>query len=202
MMNQVLRDEMDVVVQSHEKFENLNDAAIRRTLIARLKLSSVPPKKIAEELHVHNGRAVADVVALYNEAHCYEIKGQTDNVRRVAQQFPYFDLAFPKSTLVTTENHLRVAEKVLPAHWGIMKASSDGAGGVKLSYVRASVKNPLFDERTALLTLWKNEMQEILRDLGTDHYSRSTRHQLIELILEYSSKREIAQKIAEQLAGR
>ena len=49
----------------------LNDVSIRKSLILKLKNQAVRPKAIIEELRVHNGKAIADVVALYAEAHCF-----------------------------------------------------------------------------------------------------------------------------------
>ena len=52
----------------------LNDSEIRRSLIQKLNNQAKQPKAILEELRVHNGNAIADVVAIHNNAHCYEIK--------------------------------------------------------------------------------------------------------------------------------
>ncbi|MEW3927462.1 sce7726 family protein [Pseudomonas aeruginosa] len=76
---------------------------------------SPKPARVLEELTIDNGNAIADVVACYREMHCYEIKGETDNVRRILSQSEFYSRSFPKLTLVTTENHVRWAmEKSLP----------------------------------------------------------------------------------------
>ncbi|MGI8431207.1 MAG: sce7726 family protein, partial [Chthoniobacterales bacterium] len=62
----------------------LNDALIRGALLLELAQQQTRPRAVIEELHVHNGRAIADVVTLHSEAHCYEIKGATDRIERIA----------------------------------------------------------------------------------------------------------------------
>ena len=75
----------------------LNDASIRGALIDRLMKLNNAPRAVLEELHVHNGRAIADVVALHTEAHCYEIKGSTDKVERVQSQGNYYNKVFRRN---------------------------------------------------------------------------------------------------------
>src|SRR5260221_7203730 len=104
----------------------LNDSSIRAALLRKLARQRVRPRAIIEELNVHNGRAIADVVTLHAEAHCYEIKGATDRIERITMQGTYYNAAFRRITLVTTECHLRRARKLAPWFWGIMVAIDDG----------------------------------------------------------------------------
>src|SRR5690606_9288263 len=120
------------------------------------------PKAIIDELHVCNGNAIADIVALYNEAHCYEIKGTGDKIERLLVQGRYYNSAFRKITVVTTENHLEKAKSICPGFWGIMIAASYDDRGTKFRHVRGARINPEFSIESALLTLWKSEMLTIL----------------------------------------
>jgi hypothetical protein len=56
---------------------NLDDKTIRKYLIARLASLSNKPKAIIEELRVHNGNAVADVVAVHKYAHWEELHARS-----------------------------------------------------------------------------------------------------------------------------
>ena len=60
---------------------DLNDARIREALMRKLEQQKKRPRAVLQELHVHNGKAIADIVTLHSEAHCYEIKGATDHIR-------------------------------------------------------------------------------------------------------------------------
>lgn len=138
----------------------LKDKEIRMALIAHLMNRSPRPARVVEELSIDNGNAIADVVACYREMHCYEIKGQTDNVRRVLAQSEFYSQSFPKLTLVTTENHLSWAVNNMPEHWGLMLVRTQGERAV-FRYVRKAKANSLFCKRKALMMLWKAELTEI-----------------------------------------
>lgn len=138
----------------------LRDKEIRTALVNHLMKRSPKPARVLEELTIDNGNAIADVVACYREMHCYEIKGQTDNVRRLLAQSEYYSQSFPKLTLVTTENHIKWAEAYAPLHWGLMLAKEQN-NRVILSYVRKAGTNSNFCKQKALLMLWKAELTAI-----------------------------------------
>ncbi len=140
---------------------SLNDIDIRKSLVEKLEGQASKPKAIIEELRVHNGNAIADVVAIYSNAHCYEIKGDGDKIERALEQGQYYNQAFWKITLVTTERHLKKALQILPSFWGIIVAEQVDET-VRLSYVRKSEPNKYFNKKTALLTLWKSEMLNLV----------------------------------------
>lgn len=139
----------------------LNDKDIRIHLIKFL--NKYKPKKIVEELRVHNGNAIADVVTVNNILHCYEIKGDNDSIIRAVKQAEFYNKCFPKITLVTTENHFNNAVSKIPFFWGIIicKYTEDG---VVFTYRRRSSYNPFLDKKQALLTLWKKELEEISKE--------------------------------------
>jgi len=176
----------------------LNDKEIRSALLKKLKNQATQPKAIIEELRVHNGNAIADVVALYNEAHCYEIKGINDKVDRIQVQGSYYNSAFRKITLVTTENHIKKALNIAPDYWGVILASFS-RGNVYLSYERGAKLNPDFNKELALLTLWKSEMLSLLEE---SKHKRKPRDFLAQLISSAQKKTELSNNICGQLLGR
>lgn len=139
----------------------LNDSDIRKSLIHKIEGQTKQPKAIIEELRVHNGNAIADVVAIHNNAHCYEIKGDGDKIERALEQGEFYNQVFWKITLVTTSKHIGKALDVLPHYWGIMVAQEIN-DAVRLTYVRKSMPNSNFDKKKALLTLWKSEMLNLV----------------------------------------
>ncbi|KEA51776.1 hypothetical protein DT73_16135 [Mangrovibacter sp. MFB070] len=139
----------------------LNDKELRGALIDWLYRKPVKPKKIVEELSVNNGFAIADVVAIYKEMHCFEIKGDNDKIERILKQGISYNLSFRKITLVTTLRHRDKAISLTPSHWGIIIAKELN-GEVKFIYERKSKDNSGFSPVVALTTLWKSEMLEIL----------------------------------------
>lgn len=176
----------------------LNDKEIRHALLQKLMNQASQPKAIIEELRVHNGNAIADIVALYNEAHCYEIKGASDKIERILVQGPYYNSAFRKITLVTTRNHIKKAFDIVPSCWGIILATYSN-GNINLSYERGAKINPNFDKQLALLTLWKSEM---LRLLEKNKHHRKPRDFLAQLISQTRKKHELSYNICDQLFER
>lgn len=174
----------------------LNDSRIREALLR--KLAKTKPRAVLEELHVHNGRAIADVVTLHSEAHCYEIKGETDRIERITTQGEYYNAVFRRITLVTTECNLRRARKLAPQFWGILVAIEHD-GSVRFRHVRAARLNPKFEKQTAALTLWKSEMLELVPDAGAE---RKPRRLLAELIAETRRDLQLSMNICELLLGR
>jgi len=177
---------------------NLNDATIREALLRKLKRQKSRPRAVLEELHVHDGRAIADVVTLHSEAHCYEIKGETDRIERVTAQGVYYNAVFRRITLVTTECNLKRARKLVPRFWGIMVAIVDGIV-VRFRHIRAARLNPKFEKQSAALTLWKSEMLELISVPGAE---RKPRRLLAELIAETRHELELSMSICDMLIGR
>ncbi len=177
----------------------LNDQRIRTALKVKLQNQPSKPKAIIDELHVCNGNAIADVVALYNEAHCYEIKGSTDKVERVLTQGRYYNSSFRKITLVTTQNHLEKALAICPGFWGIMIATEDSTSNLRFRHIRGAKVNPEFCKEMALLTLWKSEMLSILDE---QKHKRKPRDFLAQLISSNKKKIELSSNICDLLVTR
>jgi hypothetical protein len=161
----------------------LRDKEIRGALHQHLMARRPQPSKIVEELGIHNGNAIADLVAFYEDLHCFEIKGATDSIRRITQQAVHYNHAFPKITLVTTQNHWQWCCTHAPSFWGIMIAYH-AEGLVKLKYLRQAKNNPHFSKKKALMMLWKDELSAIAA--GTPSLSITTRHTREDIALKLS----------------
>jgi hypothetical protein len=176
----------------------LNDPIIRSALLRKLNNQQPKPKAVIEELHVHNGCAIADVVSLHTEAHCYEIKGAGDKIERILEQGVYYNRTFRKITLITTSNHLAKAKALAPDFWGIILAESDGSE-IRLKHIRGAQNNPSFNKEKAAHTLWKSEMLSLLQG---DRLKRRPRDFLAQLISETKNKVELSQNISTLLHRR
>lgn len=180
---------------------NLDDKTIRKSLITRLAGLAKAPKAILEELRVHNGNAIADVVAIHRYAHCYEIKGETDSIHRILKQRQFYDLAFKRITLVTTNRHIQNALRLAPTHWGIMVAS-EKYNSIAIRYVRSAQDSPSFDPRVALLTLWRSELIEVALSLSDRKLEKLNRTQLSSLIASNLDQKRLGESIGEKLISR
>jgi hypothetical protein len=176
----------------------LDDKQIRFAL--KDYLTKASPVALLDEVRVHNGNAIADVVAIHDVAHCYEIKGETDEIRRIGRQGAYYDLSFIKTTLVTTENHLALAKQLAPSHWGLLLVKSR-EGAVAFKRIRQAKNSSLFDKRLALLTLWKSELLTLCAD-STHRADKLSRAKLSMLIAKEKNARDITLHIGQLLAKR
>lgn len=152
---------------------------------------STKPARVIEELTIDNGNAIADVVACYREMHCYEIKGETDNVRRILLQSEFYSRSFPKLTLVATENHMRWALEKIPSYWGIILAAP-GKKRTTLRYIRKAGNNPMFSKKDALLMLWKAELTAIANAHPQVHFKKSFNRDAIAEQISFQLSREDA----------
>lgn len=180
----------------------LDDKSIRKALISFLTRKRPQPKLIVEELGMHNGNAIADVVAIYDSLHGYEIKGESDSVSRVIRQSQFYNLSFPKLTLVTTQNHFDWAQKNLPEFWGIMLAKNE-AGIVSITYKRRARSNPLFSKEASLLMLWKSELlSPRLMSQYNSIRQRDTRVELASKLASKLNKKEILNLLQDSILDR
>lgn len=179
----------------------LNDGEIRPALLKHLRNLAYVPKAVLEEIRVHNGNAVADIVAVHRIAHCYEIKGETDVIARIDRQGGFYDQAFQRVTLVTTENHLACAKRLAPSYWGILLAEKSRKELPTLRYVRKATNSPKYDKQIALLTLWKSELLQML-SAEEPRLQKMSRSMLTQLIAETQPLRDISAMIGQHLVNR
>lgn len=192
---------LNVNVPWNEVSVHLSDATIRTELVSRLQRNVCNPEHIVEELRIHDGNAIADVVACnLKTMHCYEIKSDLDKIERVTAQAAYFNLAFPKLTLVTTEKHLAKAEELTPSFWGIMLASPQ-KNQVVLKSVRKHSHNPAFSKYKALKSLWKTELLDLLCNLQVPKKNLN-RSQIAKELSSKMTKQSINIAISEKIRAR
>ena len=180
----------------------LNDKEIRAALTGYLRNKAIKPRRIIEELPVHRGNAIADVVTVHNEAHCYEIKGEKDNIKRIKIQSEFYNKSFNRITLVTTKNKLEEALKVSPVFWGIIIAFYEGHF-LKFKYIRKATINPLYDKEMALTTLWRSELNQIdfENHLGIDKKvdKREFAHEISQKLSKLQTNVSIASSLAKRV---
>lgn len=180
---------------------SLSDKDIREALKKYLLNKATPPQIVVDELSVHNGNAIADLVALDKYAHCFEIKSDRDTLSRLSRQISFYDYTFKKNTLVTTEKYLSKAELLIPDYWGILLAKRTGI--VKIVNYRNARINRNWDAEKALLTLWKSELLEVDSRLSNGRSPKSSsRAQLAKKIVDEACCRLVQKSFFEILVDR
>jgi hypothetical protein len=181
--------------------QKLTDREIRQALLSSLERRANAPRATLEEVHVCNSNAIADVVAVYKAMHCYEIKGETDSINRVVRQAKYYDQAFPLISLVTTANHLRRAEEIVPQHWGIITANAGRKGSVIFSHMRGAGRNKTYSPEIALLSLWRSELLEFVGP-SNGSLEKMNRQKIAALIASTAPVNFINENVGRTLASR
>ncbi len=181
--------------------KKLNDRLIRDALIEFFIQKYTARTQIIEELHVANGRAKADVVTIFDEPHCYEIKSDLDRIERISEQQPFYEKVFRYNSVVTTRKHFEKAKQILPEEWGIFLASISEENKVVVRKIRRAKLNHNFDKATALLTLWKSEMME-LEPQDWQHLKKMSREKIASEYATKLRKKTISKLIAELLLKR
>jgi|LSQX01.1.fsa_nt_gb hypothetical protein len=180
-----------------------HDIYIREQLCLTLeKEITSDDRLIINELGCCQGAARIDVAVVTDELHGFEIKSEKDTLERLRFQTLAYDSVFNTITLVTTENHLKGLDSILPPWWGIWEATSTGTE-VHFSKLRQAIPNPRRDAIQVASLLWKDETVNILKKLGVSGVrSNATRYDLWSLLIETVSISELTEIITEQLRER
>lgn len=137
------------------------DKLIRESLIRQIAADD-PGAVVFEELPLSRGDGRADCAAVNGHICGYEIKSDSDTLRRLSGQIEQYDRVFEFSTIVTTRRHLAGARKLIPKHWGIILAH-DSDGAVQIKTVRSPKRNKTADPAAILKLLWRNEVVRIAK---------------------------------------
>jgi hypothetical protein len=180
----------------------LSDQQIRKDLAKHISNRLSSGGIVKHEQTLHNGNVIADLLAISNSLHMYEIKGDLDKISRLKVQSIYYNKVAPKVTLVTTHKNIEKAISLLPSYWGVIQATKRKER-VSFKYIRAAGTNVEFSKYHALLALWKSELVEVAKRVdGITVKSRHTREDLAHLISKIENKKNIIKHISGALTER
>jgi hypothetical protein len=145
----------------------LNDrhlrTALRRKLLSRY--SDDPGTLILEELGLRHGAARVDVVVINGSLHGFELKSDTDTLRRLPRQANIFSSVLDRITLIVGHRHADEAIRIVPEWWGVQLAEIGARGAVRFSTIRRTRNNPAPDALAIAKLLWRDEALDLLRRL-------------------------------------
>lgn len=180
----------------------IREADIREYLKLTYLKENYTDKGFRVAFEVIIGTARADVVAFKNKSsHCYEIKGESDNMDRLSNQIDNYVRAFDYVTVVTIPKHLDKILQMLPVFIGIMIVTEDG-----IYEFRKAGFNPCQTNYGLAQVLNHGELIYILEQKGvrTD-YDRvdnarmlsfmADRNELFDLAKEFVARRERKERI-------
>lgn len=112
------------------------------------------------------GRRRVDLALINGHLDGWEIKSDTDSLRRLDGQIEAYSSVMDRSWIVVTQRHLVAAELRLPAWWGVMLATHDRLEKVQLTQLRRPRQSPVLDSMSIAQLLWREEAVEVLRAHG------------------------------------
>jgi hypothetical protein len=144
-----------------------DDPSIRVALRAYV---AAPDVVAVDEIKTSAARA--DVVAVHPDwTHAYEIKSDRDSVVRLQSQVHSYSSTFDRCTIVASGRHLDAVASIVPAWWGILRATQATDGTVTLSVMREAMDSPESAETRWTYMgwcIWGEEWMEILRGHGVE----------------------------------
>jgi len=156
---------------------------------------------IIEELGIRHGLARIDIAVLSEHFIGYEIKSDSDSLRRLPLQIDIYNSVFKEMNLIVGYKLAAAAIGIVPEWWGIKLVHKDSDGKIIFQTARTSKKNPFVDKNSLLKLLWKAEAAELLRrfDINIRHKKRNDIYNAISNIL---SEENIYSYIIDTFKGR
>jgi hypothetical protein len=125
---------------------------VRAVLLDRLSLIAGSPWcKVISEVGLPG--SVVDVLAIDGGLRGYEIKGETDTLKRLPTQAESYNAVLQGVVLVGAPRHIRAARVMVPEWWGLTVAE-----GGTLHDERPWQTNPDWEAPSLLAMLWKPEL--------------------------------------------
>ncbi|MDQ0895002.1 sce7726 family protein [Agromyces ramosus] len=150
------------------------DSDVRAALHARLRslhARELGSTRFVDELGVA-GEVRIDTAVLNGSFAGYEIKSASDTLRRLPKQVEVYSKVVDYATLVVAENHVSHALGAVPSWWGLVIASTNRSGGVRLRRARQGHRNRRIEPEWLVRLLWKDETLAALETLGAAHGMR------------------------------
>jgi hypothetical protein len=183
----------------------MNDADIREGLKRKVLRHHLENQNtlVLDEVGLRHGAARIDVLVVNGYLHGYELKSDSDTLRRLDNQIRVYCSVLDKVTMVVGDKHLDEVESAVPDWWGIKVATQGRRGGITFPDVRRSRMNPALDPVAVAKLLWRDEALEYLAEIGCDVGVRSKPRRVVYMRLGESAALPLLRaRVRDQLRGR
>jgi hypothetical protein len=152
-----------------------NDHQIRGALKEILLVANRqdPEALILEELGLRHGATRVDMVVVNGSLHGFEVKSDSDSLKRLPRQVKMYSEILDYATLVVGVRHADKAQQTIPSWWGVKLADRNPDGTVRLEDLRQPTPNPSPDGLAISKLLWREEALAFLEELGAADGVRS-----------------------------
>lgn len=183
----------------------MNDADIRMGLKQKVLRHHIMDANalVLDEVGLRHGAARIDLLVVNGLLHGYEIKGDTDTLRRLGNQVRVYCSVLDRVTMVVGEKHLETVIAEVPYWWGIRSAATGQRGGMAFPVMRRARMNPALNPVDVAKLLWRNEALDYLTEIGCDAGVRTKpRRVLYERLGECVALPELRARVRDQLRRR
>ena len=142
---------------------SLAESENRQAVRARLLATAEPGALVRDELPVAAARV--DLARVGSRLEGFEIKSDFDTLDRLPRQVAAFSLLFDAMTLVVGDRHANEAVVAVPRWWGVLLATTNGDGSVRLCTARTCLQNPAQSGLDFAELLWRAEAAKALHEL-------------------------------------
>lgn len=154
----------------------LKDHHVRSVLLSNLKATYQDSEdtRIINELGINFGASRIDVAVVNGILHGYEIKSESDTLKRLPQQMEYYNRLFERMTIVTDPKFLEAIEQLVPKWWGIQIVNKKPSS-LSLKTIRKGRRKPSQDKELLLKLLWKEDLERFVDYVGYPKKFKSLR---------------------------
>lgn len=182
----------------------LRDNDIRQVVLQKLNeyYSNDSGTKIVNEMGILHGQSRIDIAVINGILHGFEIKSESDTLKRLSLQMEDYNLVFDRMTIVVQRNYLKDVRSIVPKWWGIWLITQY-KGRIHLREIRKGRSNRHVDPQSLSHLLWRDEAIDILKEKGLHKgFLSKPRQVLYNRIATHINLNELKLTINEQLKRR
>jgi len=143
----------------------MNDAEIRqnfhRKILRRQHVRN--DTLVIDELGLNHGKCRADIAVVNGHLVGYEIKSNSDSLRRLREQVKAYSAVFDRAFIVVGDRHIDKIQNSVPEYWGVIISSRGPKGAINFNMIRRAQVNRNIDPISVARLLWRDEAVEILQ---------------------------------------
>lgn len=180
----------------------MRDRDLRELVLNELyqKYQGDEDTRIVNEMGIENGASRVDVAVINGILHGYELKSESDNLKRLPRQVEYYNRLFERMTIVVDTKYINDVKNIVPSWWGIVTIKKNKNG---LRQIRKGRKVSYQNEETLLNLLWKEDLNTLVDVLGyPKNFKLKRKHELYQIFIADNRKDIIKKYIYDVLKKR
>ena len=179
---------------------SMKDIDIREPFIEKIiKINEGHDYRIIPEMAVCDGMSRVDIAVANGSLYGYEIKSDADTLDRLPQQQEFYNKTFDKVYIVVGIKYESIIEEFIPDWWGIYVAYYDKKKNVMFKQKKRGRKNSDVNAESLLELLWRDEIENLLKNKGFKGLSSKNRRILRKIALDNLTLKEIKDYTRETL---